>query len=67
MEIKDLLIKELIVRFNNKVVKLRGDYVGSLFRIKSNEIDRKSMLTQNEKEKLKRDLRSNKNIILDEE
>ena len=67
MEIKDLLIKEIKVSINNKVVKLRGDYVGSLFRVKSNEIDRKSMLTQNEKENLKMDLRSNKNIILDEE
>lgn len=49
---------------NDKVIELKGDYVGNLFRVIESSIDEHPLLTEREKESIKRDLRSNKNILL---
>lgn len=60
-----MVTKELKVCINGKVIKLSGDYVGNLFRVNPTSIDSHPMLTSREKESLKADLHSNKNIIID--
>lgn len=58
-----MLIKELEVSINDKIVKIGGDYEGNLFCIKEKNIDKHPALSSKEKENLKMNLRSNKNIL----
>jgi len=57
-------MEELEVDINSKVIKLKGKYVGHLFCVDGRSVDNHPMLTNKEKESLKKDFRSNKNILL---
>lgn len=59
-----MLIKELEVSINNKIVKIGGDYEGNLFCVKEKDIDNHPALSSKEKENIKMNLRSNKNVLL---
>lgn len=50
------------VSINDKVVKLEGDFVGNVFCVASSSIDGHPALTPDEKERLKRYLRSDKSL-----
>lgn len=56
--------EKLKLQVNDKVIELESDYVGNLFRVNERSIDEHLLLTEREKESIKRDLRSNKNILL---
>ncbi len=56
--------EKLQLQINDKVIELEGDYVGNLFRVSERSIDEHPLLTEREKESIKRDLRNNKNILL---
>lgn len=56
--------KKLKVQVNEKFIQLDGDYKGNLFCVTETSIDENPLLTCEEKESLKMDLRSNKNIKL---
>ena len=56
--------EKLQLQINDKVIELEGDYVGNLFRVSERSIDEHPLLTEREKDSIKRDLRSNKNILL---
>ena len=59
-----MILNTLKMEVNDKVIELKGDYVGNLFRVIESSIDEHPLLTEREKESIKRDLRSNKNILL---
>ena len=50
----------LEVSVNDKVVKLRGEFVGSLFCVYSSSIDNNPSLSPSKKASLKRNIKSNK-------
>ena len=56
--------EKLQLQINDKVIELEGDYVGNLFRVSERSIDEHPLLTEREKDSIKRDIRSNKNILL---
>lgn len=57
-------MKELIVSINDKEIKLHGDFVGNLFCVDSSSIENHPLLSASEKESLRRDFLSNKNILI---
>lgn len=59
-----MIQEKLQLQINDKVIELEGDYVGNLFRVSERSIDEHPLLTEREKESIKRDLRNNKNILL---
>ncbi len=52
------------VSVNDKVVKLRGEFVGSLFCVDSSSIDNHPFLSSGEKESLKRKIKSDKMMLI---
>jgi hypothetical protein len=52
------------MQVNDKVIYLEGDYVGSLFRVSEKNINEHPLLTEHERESIKKELKSNKNILL---
>lgn len=56
--------EKLQLQINDKVIELEGDYVGNLFRVSEKSIDEHPLLTEREKDSIKRDLKCNKNIRL---
>ena len=50
------------VSINDKVVKLKGEFVGNSFCVDSSSIDNHSALTPDEKERLKRYFRSDNSL-----
>ena len=56
--------EKLQLQVNDKVIELEGGYVGNLFRVNERSIDEHPLLTEREKDSIKRDLRNNKNILL---
>lgn len=59
--------ESLEVQINDKIVQLEGCYVGSIFRVDRDSIDKHPFLTDREKRGLKDELQSNKNLLLSEE
>lgn len=60
--------KEILeVQVNGKIVQLYGSFVGSLFCVDRDSIDKHPSLTDREKRSLKDELQSNKNLLLSEE
>lgn len=57
-------LDHLEVSVNDKVVKLRGKFVGGLFCVDSSSIDNNPSLSSGEKDSLKRKLRSDKNMLM---
>lgn len=58
-------MKELKVIVNNKQTSVYGNYVGNLFCVDSASIDNNPILTQNEKESLKKEFEMNRNILIE--
>lgn len=58
--------ESLEVQINDKIVQLEGCYVGSIFRVDRDSIDKHPFLTDREKRGLKDELQSNKNILISE-
>lgn len=56
--------KEFEVKINDKVVKLYGDFVGNRFCVDSSSIDNHITLTSDEKESLKKYLRSDRSLLI---
>ena len=56
----------LKVQINDKIVQLDGCYVGSLFRVDRDCIDKHPSLTDREKRSLKDELQCNKKILISE-
>ena len=54
----------LEVSINDKVVKLRGKFVGSKYCVDSSSIDNHPSLSSDEKESLKRKIRSDKMMLI---
>lgn len=57
-------MKELKVTINNKEIRLQGEFVGNLFCVDSSSIEKHPLLTRSEKDSLRREFLSNKNILI---
>ncbi len=58
--------KKIEMQVNDKSILLEGYFVGNLFCVKGQSINEHPSLNDREKESIKNDLRSNKNILLEE-
>ena len=58
--------EKLRMQVNDKEIQLEGQYVGNFFCVDRNSIDNHPSLTGREKDSIKEELRSNKNISLSE-
>lgn len=56
--------KNFEVRINNKVIKLRGGFVGDRYCVESSSINNHPFLSSSEKDSLKEALRNDPNITL---
>lgn len=52
------------MQINDKVIYLKGSYVGNLFKVCESSINEHPLLTEHERECIKKELKSNKNILL---
>lgn len=57
-------MKELKVSINNKDIRLKGEFVGNLFCVYLSSIENHPLLSAGEKESLRREFLSNKNILI---
>ena len=57
--------QEFKVEMYDKVIKLKGDFVGNIFCVDSSSIDNHPELNSEEKESLKRYLRSDKSLFIE--
>jgi len=63
-DIEDLEKNGLEMKVGDKVIKVNGHFIGNLFSVGRQCIDNNTLLTDAEKEKLIRHIRSNKNLLL---
>ena len=67
MDIKDLEQNGIEITIGNKAIKVKGRFVGNFFCVDRRSIDISPSLTEREKDDLKRQLLSDKNILLSEQ
>lgn len=63
-DIEDLEKNGLEMKVGDKVIKVNGHFIGNLFSVGRQCIDNNTLLTDVEKEKLIRHIKSNKNLLL---
>lgn len=66
METKDLEQNGLEVSIGEKIIRVRGHFVGNLFCVDRRSIDTNPSLTEKEIDNLKRQLLCDRNILLSE-
>ena len=64
MDIQELEQNGLDIAIYDKIIKVKGKFVGNLFCVNRDSINNNSTLTEREKDELKRKLQSDKNILL---